>query len=238
MKYFKIALLREEKKPADKRVPFTPAQCSQIMSQYPQIHFYVQPSADRCFPDESYQKIGAEIVEDISHCDLLMGIKERTINDLIPNKHYFFFSHTIKKQSHNQGLMKAMIQKNITMTDYETLRWKNGDRILGFGRFAGVVGAYNGFFTWGIKHQSFELKRAYLCNDYNEVKQELKKMQLGPIKIILTGNGRVSLGALELLKEAGVKEVTPSDFLTKRFASWLDIGLTTISFALAIAMLR
>jgi saccharopine dehydrogenase (NAD+, L-lysine forming) len=218
MKYFKIALLREEKKPADKRVAFTPAQCSQIMSQYPQIQFYVQPSKDRCFPDESYQKIGAEIVEDISHCDLLMGIKERTIEDLISNKHYFFFSHTIKKQAHNQALMKAMIQKNITLTDYETLRWKNGDRILGFGRFAGVVGAYNGFYTWGMKHQSFELKRAYLCNDYNEVKQELKKMQLSPIKIILTGNGRVSLGALELLKEAGIKEVTPSDFLTKRFA--------------------
>ena len=116
MKYFKIALLREEKKPADKRVAFTPAQCSQIMSQYPQIQFYVQPSKDRCFPDESYQKIGAEIVEDISHCDLLMGIKERTIEDLISNKHYFFFSHTIKKQAHNQALMKAMIQKNITLT--------------------------------------------------------------------------------------------------------------------------
>ncbi|MDP2175370.1 MAG: NAD(P)-dependent oxidoreductase [Bacteroidota bacterium] len=214
----KIALLREEKLPADKRVAFTPAQCSEIKNKYPNIEFYVQPSAHRCFSDDAYQKVGAIIQEDISHCDFLLGIKEVPVDCLLPNKHYLFFSHTIKKQAHNQALMKAMVQKNITLTDYETLRWKSGDRILGFGRFAGVVGAYNGLLTWGKKFDLYQLKPAYLCEDFNEVKQELKKIKLSPIKIILTGNGRVSLGALELLKEAGIKEVTPSDFLTKRFA--------------------
>jgi len=214
----KIALLREEKKPADKRVAFTPSQCSQILEKHPQIQLYLQPSDDRCFSNESYQKIGVTIQEDIFNCDVLFGVKEIPEEKLIEGKHYFFFSHTIKKQAHNKGLMQAMIHKKITLTDYETLRWKSGDRILGFGRFAGIVGAYNGLLTWGKKYKTFDLTPAYLSPDYLSVKNELKKVDLGNIKIVLTGNGRVSLGALELLKEAKINEVTPSDFLTKTFA--------------------
>ncbi len=219
----KIALLREEKMPADKRVAFTPAQCSEIINKYSSlngngIQIFIQPSTDRCFPDLSYQKVGVTVQENIEHCDFLFGIKEIPIDRLIDQKHYLFFSHTIKKQAHNQNLMKALIAKKIKLTDYETLRWKNGDRILGFGRFAGIVGAYNGFLAWGKKFRTYDLKPAYQCIDYAEVKNELKKINLPAIKIVLTGNGRVSLGALELLKESGVKEVTPSDLLTKKFS--------------------
>ncbi|MEN9345980.1 MAG: hypothetical protein RLZZ60_1449 [Bacteroidota bacterium] len=213
-----IGLLREEKQPADKRVAFTPAQCAELKQQYPQLSLYIQASNDRCFANELYEKVGVILQEDLSHCDFLMGIKEVPADHLIANKTYLFFSHTIKKQAHNQPLMKRLIQQNIRMIDYETLRWKNGDRILGFGRFAGVVGAYNGLLTWGKKHKTFTLTPAYECHDYAQLKAELNKLDLGPIKIILTGNGRVSLGALELLKLAKIKQVTAADILTKIYS--------------------
>ena len=213
-----IGISREEKQPADKRAAFTPAQCVDLKARYPQLQLYIQSSSDRCFSDELYTKVGVEIKEDLSGCDFLFGIKEVPADKLIANKTYLFFSHTIKKQAHNKDLMHALIEKKIKLIDYETLRWKNGDRILGFGRFAGVVGAYNGLITWGKKHKTFELKPAYQCSDYAELKRELKKAVLPNIKIILTGNGRVSLGALELLNEAGIKQVTPADILTKIFA--------------------
>ncbi len=212
-----IALLREEKQPADKRVLLTPSQCLLLKNLYPQINILVQSSPSRCFEDQHYQNIGIEIKEDVSNADFLMGIKEIPSQFLIPNKHYFFFSHTTKKQAHNQEMLKNIITKNITITDYETLRWKNGDRIIGFGRFAGIIGAYNGILAYGKKFKLFELKPAYLCRDFDELKKELKKIKLSNTKIILTGNGRVSLGALELLKITEIRQVSPSDLLTKQF---------------------
>lgn len=214
----KIGLLREEKQPADKRVAFTPAQCVEIKAKYPGIELFIQPFPERCFADELYAKVGVTITEDLSACDYLFGIKEVPPAKLIPGKKYLFFSHTIKKQPHNKTLMQELIKKKVTLIDYETLRWKTGDRIVGFGRYAGIVGAYNGLMTWGRKFRAFDLKPAHQCHDYAEMKAELKKLKLDPIKIILTGNGRVSLGALELLKEAGIKEVTAADILTKIYA--------------------
>ena len=222
-----FGILREEKQPADKRVAFTPAQCAEMKASFPNVSIFIQPSDDRCFSNDLYEKVGVTVQEDLSHCDYLFGIKEVPHDKLISHKNYLFFSHTIKKQAHNQKLMKALIKQEVRLIDYETLRWKSGDRILGFGRFAGVVGAYNGLLTWGKKLKSFELKPAHLCLDYAELKQELKKLHLPNIKIILTGNGRVSLGALELLKEAGIKQVTAADILTKVFAEPVFAELLT-----------
>ncbi len=222
-----IGILREEKKPFDKRVAFTPAQCAELKSKYPNMKIFIQSSAERCFPDEMYEKVGVEIKEDLGHCDFLFGIKEVPYDKFIKGRKYLFFSHTIKKQAHNRSMMQAMIREQITLIDYETLRWKNGDRILGFGRFAGVVGAYNGLQCWGRKFKTFELKPAHLCLDYAELKKELQKIKLPHIKILLTGNGRVSLGALELLKEAGIKQVTAADILTKIFSEPVFAELLT-----------
>ncbi len=223
----KLGILREEKLPPDRRTPFTPAQCVAIQQQFSEVQILVQPSDNRCFTNEQYQKAGITLQEDLSECNFLLGIKEVPPAHLIPNKAYLFFSHTIKKQSHNKELMVSLIKNKNTMIDYETLRWKNGDRILGFGRFAGIVGAYNGLLTWGKKHNTFNLKAAHTCYDYAEIKNELAKLKLTPIKIILTGNGRVSLGALELLEMAGIKQVTASDILTKHFAEPVFAQLLT-----------
>ena len=147
----KIGLLREGKVPADKRVPFSPLQCKDILNKYPSVSIYIQPSSIRCFPDKEYQKNGVKITEDLSCCNVVMGIKEVPVDMLINNKLFFFFSHTIKKQPYNQKLLKQIIAKKIQLVDYETLIDNNNNRIIGFGRYAGIVGCYNTFLAYGKK---------------------------------------------------------------------------------------
>jgi saccharopine dehydrogenase (NAD+, L-lysine-forming) len=144
----KIGIIKEEKIPRDKRVPFTPQQCAAILNQFPGVEIIVQPCEYRCFKNEEYLAAGITLKEDISDCDLLMGIKEVPKQVLLTGKKYFFFSHTIKKQPHNKGLLKTILEKKIELVDYECLTDPQGNRVIGFGRFAGIVGAYNGMMAY------------------------------------------------------------------------------------------
>ena len=164
-----IGILREEKVPVDKRVPFSPSQCKQIITEFPELKIFVQSSDIRCFSDEDYLKHGIPIVDSLESCDVLFGIKEVPKDKLIANKTYLFFSHTIKKQEYNRELLKKMIKLNIRMIDYEVLKYNDGSRILGFGRYAGIIGAYNGLLTYGLKHVLYTLKPANKCLDRNEM---------------------------------------------------------------------
>ncbi len=211
-----IGIIREEKIPADKRVAFTPEQCKSIKEQFG-VELVVQSSKVRSFPDELYVQQGIQIVDGVSDCDVLFGVKEVPVELLIPGKTYFFFSHTIKKQAHNKKLMKALLEKNITMVDYECLTNKAGERILGFGRYAGVVGTYNAMLAYGQRFGLYELKPANKCVDRAELEKELKKVKLPPIKIVFTGGGRVASGTLEILNTLGIKSVSPEEFLTLHF---------------------
>ncbi|MBK6523584.1 MAG: alanine dehydrogenase [Sphingobacteriaceae bacterium] len=217
MQKLKIGVLREEKSPPDKRVPLTPLICSELTRIYSNIDIVVQPSKIRCYSDEEYTAFGVTLQEDLSDCDVLMGVKEVPAEKLIPNKKYFFFSHTIKKQPHNIKLMKALIEKKIQMIDYETLTDKNSNRIIGFGRYAGVVGAYNGILGYGLKYDLFRLKPAHLCRDRAEMEEELKRVKLPNIKIALTGGGRVANGVIETLSALRIRKVTADEFLTMTF---------------------
>lgn len=217
MNTIKIGLLKEGKVPPDKRVPFTPAQAEEIEQRFDYVKVICQKSLIRCFPDQEYSKLDLSIADDVSDCDILMGIKEVPIAQLIPNKTYLFFSHTIKKQPYNRGLLQAVLQKNIRLIDYEGLKDTQGNRLVAFGRFAGIVGAYNGLLTYGKRYNLFELRRAYDCFDINELKLELRKINLPPIKIVLTGAGRVAKGAMETLDTAGIRKVNPVDFLNKEY---------------------
>lgn len=212
----KICLIRERKQPADTRVALTPEIAASFQKEYPQIEILVERSPERVFSDADYEAHGLTLTDDPSQCDVLLGIKEVPVDDLIPGKTYMYFSHTIKEQPYNQKLFKAMAEKGITMIDYECLSWPKGGRILGFGRWAGIVGAYNALLTWGTKFGTFELKPAHKCRDYAELKQELKKISLSNIKIALTGEGRVAGGATEILEYLGLKEISPED-LDKEF---------------------
>lgn len=209
----KIGILREGKQPPDKRVPFSPEQCKQITEKFPVVEIFVQPSKIRCFSDEEYLMAGVLVQEDLSACDVLMGVKEVPVQDLIPEKTYFFFSHTIKKQLHNRKLLQEVVRKKIRLIDYEVLTGKDNLRIIGFGHFAGLVGAYNGLKTFGIRNHLFDLKPAHQCNDLQELKNNLAGLQLPPLKIVVTGGGRVAGGALELLREIPVRQVSVEEYL-------------------------
>lgn len=207
----KIGILREGKMPRDKRVPFTPAQCVILQREFG-IEVLVQPSDWRSFSDEEYRAAGIQLQEDLSSCDVLMGIKEVPHLQLIPGKKYFFFSHTIKKQPHNKKLMLKLMARNIQMIDYECLTDPDFNRIIGFGHFAGIVGAYNGIRGYGLRFGLFDLKPAWKCHDMIELKEELKKVKLPNMKMIVTGNGRVANGAIELLGLLHIRRVTPYEF--------------------------
>ena len=210
----KIGIIREGKNPPDRRTPFTPVQIKKILEEFPgKYSFRVQSSAERSYSDQEYLNEGVEIVDDLMDCDFIFGVKEVPIAQLIPNKTFIFFSHTIKKQKSNRNLLKAVLDQNIRLLDYEVLKDGNGKRVVAFGRWAGIVGAYNAFWTYGQKTDLFDIKRAYQCYDRKELNLELKKVQLPPIKIIVTGSGRVGKGAVEILEALGLKEVSTHDFL-------------------------
>ena len=225
----RIGILREEKIPSDERVVFTPKQCKWI-TENTNIDLVVRSSDIRCFPDSDYSNLGIEVVNDLSDCDILLGVKEVSISSLISDKMYFYFSHTIKEQSYNRELLQAMVQKNITMIDYEVLKDKNNKRLIGFGRYAGIVGAYNALLTYGLKSDKFFLKAANKCSGIKEIHQELNKIKLSTEKIILTGTGMVANGALEILRKANIKEVSKEDFITKIFNHPVFFRLKTMDY--------
>jgi len=213
----KIGLIRENKVPPDTRVALTPKQCSDLKGLYPEIRLVIEPSPDRCFKDEEYREAGVVFQDDLSDCEVLFGIKEVPPEKLVPGKTYFFFSHTKKKQPYNQKLMHTLIAKGIRMIDYEALTYDDGQRILGFGFFAGVVGAHNGLLTYGRKTGKFKLKPAHQCRDMADMLYQYRDVTLPPVKIVLTGAGRVTAGLLEIMHHWDVESVEPEDFLVQEY---------------------
>ena len=213
----KFGIIKEGKIPADKRVVFSPEALTKFKNSYSDAELFVETSDIRVFSDESYKEAGIEVVENISNCDVLFGVKEVPVDQLIPNKTYFFFSHTIKKQPYNKKLLQACIAKNITLIDHETLVDKNNIRLIGFGRYAGIVGAYNTLRAFGIKYELFTLAKAEKLGSKQDLIQRLKKPFMPPIKIVLTGTGKVGMGAKELLDDVGYKKVDINSFLNRDF---------------------
>lgn len=212
-----IGLIREGKIPPDNRVALIPAQCKWLISRFADIKIKIQSSPNRCFSDEEYIHAGFEITEDLSDCDLLLGIKEVPIAQLIPNKKYIFFSHTKKKQTYNQALMHAMMDRNITLIDYECFEHKDGQRIIGFGFFAGIVGAHNGIMTYGNRTGAYHIGRVAAVKDYRELIHTYFGLKLPPVKIVVTGSGRVAHGIVEIMNLMDVQEIEKEEFLEREF---------------------
>ena len=204
--------------PPDQRVPLTPEQCAEVLVRFPYMELAVQPSDVRRITDAEYTEAGVQLQEDLSDCDVLFGVKEVPVNQLIPEKTYFFFSHTYKLQPYNAKLLRACIDKKVRLIDYELLKRPGGQRIIGFGRYAGIVGTYNAFRTFGAHHGTYDLPRAIDCADRKEMEGHLAKVSLAPTtKIALTGHGRVGNGAREILEAMRIREVHPVDYLREDF---------------------
>lgn len=212
--YRKIGIIREGKVPADRRVPLTPEQCRALLHKHPDLDLVVQRSPVRAYTDEEYAAAGIPLVDDLADRELIIGIKEVPVDQLIAGKSYLFFSHTIKEQPHNRKLMHAVIEKGITLMDHEVLTDAHGTRVLAFGYWAGVVGAYNGIRAWQAIHGGSALKPAHECLDLNEMEEHLHTYALPQdLRIVLTGGGRVGKGAMGVLERAGVQRVDPKSFL-------------------------
>ncbi len=210
----KIGLIRERKTPPDQRVALSPEQCALVKRQFP-VELVVEPSLIRSFQDEEYRAAGVELTDDLSDCDLLLGIKEIPVDALIPGKTYCIFSHTIKKQAYNRKLLQAVVQKGIRLIDYEVMTDDEGKRLIAFGRFAGMVGAHNGVMTYGMRTGLFLLPRMKSFKCYADAVQFYTTMTWPPFKTVLTGTGRVSSGAAQVLRDMGIREVSPEAFLTE-----------------------
>lgn len=214
----KIGIIKERKTPPDRRVVFSPEELVKLKHQFPQTEIIVEPSDIRVFSDKAYTDKGFTLSKDLSDCEVLIGVKEVPIEALIPNKKYFFFSHTIKKQPYNRGLLQAVLEKNITLFDHETITNANGHRLIGFGRYAGIVGAYNGFRAYGLREKKYDLPKVEHLHDYKAVIEELKKVKLpNDFKILLTGQGKVADGAAEILNHLEIKKVNVNDYINQQF---------------------
>ena len=214
----KIGVVREGKVPPDQRVPLTPAQCADLKQLYPEVELVVESSDVRRIADDEYRQEGVEVVTSLEGCDVLLGVKEVPVDELIPDSTYLFFSHTYKLQPYNAQLLRAIVDKRIRLIDYELIKRANGTRVIGFGRWAGIVGAYNGLRAWGLRHKTFTLPKAIDCADMKEMVGHAKGIELPEqMKIVLTGGGRVGMGAHELLTSLGIREVHSDAFLKEAF---------------------
>jgi saccharopine dehydrogenase (NAD+, L-lysine forming) len=226
----KFGLIREGKLPPDERVALTPLQCREFIERWPEVELVVQESEVRRISAEEYTEAGVSVVKDVSDCDVLIGVKEVNVEDLIAGKTYLFFSHTYKKQPYNAELLAAILEKKVSLIDYEVLKKPNGRRIIGFGRWAGIVGAYNGLRAWGLREKTFTLPRAIDGKDLDEMISKAKAGNVSKsLKIVLTGYGRVGKGAAELLDSIGVREVEKEEFLSKEFSDgpvYTHLGLS------------
>jgi len=217
MEKIKVGILKETKTPPDRRVAIPPQQGLELLKKFPNVELFIQPSNIRAYTDEEYMELGLTLQDDLSNCDILIGVKEVKIQSLIPEKTYLFFSHTGKKQPHNRGLLEAIVEKKIKLVDYEYLTDRQGVRLVAFGRWAGIVGTYNAMLAYGIRSGKFSLRRAHSCHDMDEFFGELSKAILPNLKILITGGGRVANGAMEVLNHLEIKKVSPQDFLKNTY---------------------
>ncbi|MFC2097436.1 NAD(P)-dependent oxidoreductase [Bacteroidota bacterium] len=216
-KKIKLGILKETKVPIDRRVPLIPTQTKLLLEKFSNLEIFVQPSEIRCYSDNEYRELGIELKNDLSDCDILIGVKEVDVTKFIKGKTYLFFSHTTKKQEYNRSLLQEIIRKKISLIDYEHLTNANNIRLVAFGYWAGIVGAYNGIIGWGLRTKSFSLKPAHKCRDMEEMFKELQNANLKNIKILITGGGRVAHGAMKTLKALNIRKISPDDFLNNKF---------------------
>ena len=226
----KIGIIKEYKSPPDKRVVFSPEKCVETLQKFPQVEFFIEKSDIRCFSDSEYEEMGLKVVTDLSNCDVLIGVKEVPIEKLINNKKYFFFSHTIKKQPYNKKLLQQIIKKNIELFDHETIVDNNNNRLIGFGYYAGVIGAYNGLRAYGLKNHTFSIPKAIDLKDRQEFNSILKSLSIPNIKILLTGKGRVGSGTKEVLDFLKIKEVSAQDFINESYNESVYVNIDVLDY--------
>ena len=225
-----FGIIQERKNPPDRRVVLSPKACQSVLRDFENAKITVEPSKIRVFTDEEYKALGVKVAIDMAACDVLLGVKEVPVEDLIPNKKYFFFSHTIKKQPYNRKLLQAVLEKNIELYDHELITNTENIRLVAFGRYAGIVGAYDGIRAYGLKSGDYQLPKATELIDQADLIEHLKEIDMPPIKVLLTGKGRVGNGAKEMLDGMELREVSVEEYLNHNFTEGVYCQIDVLDY--------
>lgn len=209
----KFGIIKETKVPHEDRVAFTPQQCQELQAQYNGLQIVVEPYEHRCYSDAEYAEKNITLNKELRDCDVLFGVKELRVDSLLPNATYCCFSHTIKKQAANRRMLQRILEHKITLIDYEMLTDEAGTRVVAFGTYAGVCGAHNAIWTYGARTGLFTLPRLHTFAHYTDVLPHYKNIKWPPMKIVLTGSGRVGKGAAKVLTDMGFRQLSPEAFL-------------------------
>ena len=229
MKNNTIAIRHEDKYLMERRAAITPKHVK-ILSEKG-LNILVESSEKRVFKSEEYAQAGAIITNDISESPVVFGVKEMPLDIFEENKTYMFFSHTIKGQEYNIPLLKKMIEKKINLIEYEKVTDNEKRRLIFFGRFAGLAGMINSFWSFGLRLKEkgidtpfINLKQSHKYDSLDEAKlaikavgEEIKKNGLPsgiePLIIGITGYGNVAKGAMEIADLLPIKEISPEELL-------------------------
>ncbi|HEX32580.1 MAG TPA: hypothetical protein ENF88_02675, partial [Candidatus Acetothermia bacterium] len=227
----KVGVRREDMYAWERRTPIVPGDARALAGEHG-LDIVVQSSDKRVFTASDYEDAGIKVVEDLSSCPVIFGIKEVPIPVLEAEKTYIFFSHTIKGQAYNMPMLQKILDLSCTLIDYEKITDENGRRLIFFGNFAGLAGMIDTLWTLGqrlssqgIDNPFTQVKRALDYSDLETAKTELKKLgekiardglpsEITPLVIGFAGYGNVSRGAQEILGLLPVEEISPSDLPT------------------------
>ncbi|KAK5621415.1 hypothetical protein CRENBAI_007638 [Crenichthys baileyi] len=222
-----VAIRREDVNPWERRAPLAPRHVKELTNDG--VKVLVQPSNRRAIHEKLYMKAGAVIQEDISEASLIIGVKRPPEEKVIPRKTYAFFSHTIKAQEANMGLLDDLLKKEVRLIDYEKMVDANGYRIVAFGQWAGVAGMINILHGLGLRFLALGHHTPFMhigmAHNYRNVSQAIQAVRdcgyeismglmprsIGPVTFCFTGTGNVSKGAQDIINELPVEYVEPHE---------------------------
>ncbi|KAI9193475.1 Saccharopine dehydrogenase-domain-containing protein [Polychytrium aggregatum] len=223
-----LAIRREDKNRWERRVPLVPQDIARLVKEH-NAKVIVQPSTRRVYTDDQFADAGAIISEDLSAADIVLGVKEVPLDQLLPGKDYMFFSHTFKGQKHNMPMLQDILDKKIRLIDYELLTDDHNRRLVFFGRFAGYAGMIDGLHALGQRLLGLgfatpflNIGMSYVYRCLADARLEVTRSgqsimddglpkQLGPLTFVFTGNGNVTKGALHVFKCLPHEWVSPDD---------------------------
>ena len=228
----RIGIRREDKNEWEARVPLIPSDVKKLVSSG--IEVVLQPSLIRIFSDQEYIDVGATISEDLSSCSVVLAVKEIPINFIEKGKTYVFFSHTIKGQDYNMPLLQKMMDLKTQLIDYEKITNEKEQRLIFFGRHAGLAGMIDSLWALGKRFQSegvqnpFSIiKKTFEYQGLDNAKSQIGKIadeisrngipkEICPLVCGFSGYGNVSQGAQEIFDILPHQEISPQDLLANK----------------------
>lgn len=228
-----LGIVKETKNNWERRVPLNPEAVKELINKG--FDVVIQPSEIRIYSDEEFEAVGAKVCNDLSECDFIIGVKEIPISEIIPDIPHLFFSHVIKGQEYNMPMLQYIIDKNVTLLDYEKIADEENRRLVFFGEYAGNAGMIDTLHGlgkrlkehYGLDTPFLKVKHAF---QYKSVKDAIKHLKvigkeieenglpdkITPLNIFLMGYGHVSHGARLILEALPIEEIPPEELLAKQ----------------------